>query len=168
VINVGRQDVTVLGYTLWLDRDSMRWKRLRWKVRMLRRFGLAHVRRTLLTLPPSLNFTGEAWLRDEQGSVQFPTVLRAGSTLRMPHIMLDWSSNRNVRPQVAIHLGSGKIVQAEVLSAGAFEPMDIEAGYRIHADFEVDVRSDEQMRDANGASGGPIRVSTHVETSGSA
>ncbi|MCX4481692.1 hypothetical protein OOK44_35555 [Streptomyces cellulosae] len=133
---------------------------------MLRRFGLAHVRRILLTLPPSLSFTGEACLRDEQGSVRFPTVLRAGSTLRMPHIMLDWSSNRNLRPRVAIHLGSGKIVQGEVLSADAFEPMDIEADYRVHADFEVDVRSDEQIREANGTGGGPIRVSTSVRNRG--
>ncbi|MER5473804.1 hypothetical protein ABZX90_09585 [Streptomyces sp. NPDC002935] len=57
-------------------------------------------------------------------------------------------------------------MQAEVLSAEAFEPMDIDAGYRIDADFEVDVRSDEMVHDANGADGGPIRVSTSVRNRG--
>ncbi|MEE1838394.1 hypothetical protein ACIODX_38020 [Streptomyces sp. NPDC088190] len=166
VINVGRQDVTVAGYTVWLDRDGMRGRRLRWKIQMLRRFGLAHVRRSLVTLPPSLSFAGEAWLRDDRGSVQFPTALPAGATLRMPHTMLDWSSNKPCRPRVAVHLGSGKFVQADVLSAEAFEPMDIDASYRIDADFEVDVRSDEMVQDANGAVGGPIRVSTSVRNRG--
>lgn len=87
----------------------MQWKRLKWKVRTLRRFGLAHMRSTLVTFPSSLNFSGEAWLRDAQGSVQFPVVLRVGSALRLSHILLEWRSNKRCQPRVAVHLGSGKI-----------------------------------------------------------
>lgn len=105
-------------------------------------------------------------MRDAQGSVQFPVVLKAGATLRPPHILLEWSSNKRCRPRVAVHLGSGKIVQAEVLSAHAFEPIDLDREYRVHADFEVDVRSEEQVRDADGAGGGPIRVSQSVRNRG--
>ncbi|MFJ9417768.1 hypothetical protein ACIRPT_26915 [Streptomyces sp. NPDC101227] len=86
-IHVGRQDVTVVGYPLWLDRDGMPWKRLKWKIRMLRRFGFTHARQTLVTPPPSVSSGGEAWLRDASGNVQFPMALQAGSTLRMPHMV---------------------------------------------------------------------------------
>ncbi|AOW86911.1 hypothetical protein BC342_10570 [Streptomyces olivaceus] len=164
VINVGRQDVIVVGYTLWLDRDGMWWRRLRWKIRMLFRFGFTHARKTLVTWPPSVSFGGEAWLRDAGGSIQFPKVLQAGSTLRMPHILLNWQSDKRSRPRVAIGLGSGKTVQAEVLVADAFEPIDLDPGYRVYADFEIDTRSDEQARD--GADGGPIRVFTSVRSRG--
>ncbi|MFJ1823398.1 hypothetical protein [Streptomyces sp. NPDC088178] len=167
VTNVGRQDVIVVGYTLWLDRDGMWWKRLRWRIRTLRRFGFRHARRTLktlVTLPPSVSFSGEAWLRDAGGSIQFPKVLQAGSTLRMPHIVLNWLSDKRSRPRLAIRLGSGKTVQAEVLVADAFEPIDLDSGYRVQADFEIDMRSDEQARDEAG--GGPIRVFTSVRSRG--
>lgn len=53
-----------------------------------------------------------------------------------------------------------------MLSAHAFELIDLDTEYRIHADFEVDVRSEEQVRDADGAGGGPIRVSQSVRNRG--
>lgn len=136
-----------------------------WKVRTLRQFGLAHLRSTLMTLPPSLNFTGEVWLRDAQRGVQFPVALRAGVTSRLPHVRLERRSDKPRQPRVAIHLDSGRVVQAEVLSADAFEPMDVDTEYRVHADFEFDVRSDEGVREADG-SDGPTRVSTSVRNRG--
>ncbi|MFF3290892.1 hypothetical protein [Streptomyces sp. NPDC003023] len=46
VVNVGRQDVTVVAYTVWLDVDGMRWRCFKWKVRMLFRVGLSRIRST--------------------------------------------------------------------------------------------------------------------------
>ncbi|WP_157876897.1 MULTISPECIES: hypothetical protein [Streptomyces] len=166
VVNIGRQDVTVHGYTVWLDLDGMLWKRLRWKARMLFKVGLAQVRSTLVTLPPSFNVSGNGWLRDGNGGIQFPVVVRAGSTLRLPSILLGWESDARCRPRVAIHLGSGKLVQAEARPADVFEPLDVTSQFRIVAYMEVDTRSDELAGRPEGSNGGPTRVTTSVRSRG--
>ncbi|MFB7636503.1 hypothetical protein ACFC0M_36945 [Streptomyces sp. NPDC056149] len=166
VVNVGRQDVSLIGYTLWLEPDGMWWKRIKWKVRMLPRYGFAHVRRTLITVPPSMNITGKAWLRDGQDSVQFPLVIRAGTTLRLPNVTLGWASDTEFRPHVAIHLGSGKIVRAEVLATDALEPIDISAEFDVVAHIEIDVRSDAEVVDPDSVLRGPTRITTSVRSRG--
>ncbi len=166
MVNIGRQDVTVHGYTVWLDLDGMLWKRLRWKARMLFKVGLAQVRSTLVTLPPSFNVSGNGWLRDGNGGIQFPVVVRAGSTLRLPSILLGWESDARCRPRVAIHLGSGKLVQAEARPADVFEPLDVTSQFRIVAYMEVDTRSDELAGRPEGSNGGPTRVTTSVRSRG--
>ncbi|MET9835419.1 hypothetical protein ABZ078_40470 [Streptomyces sp. NPDC006385] len=166
VINVGRQDVSLIGYTVWLEPGGMWWKRIKWKVRMLPRYGFAHVRRILITVPPSLNITGKAWLRDDQDSVQFPLVVRAGTTLRIPNVAVGWASDSKFQPRVAIHLGSGKIVQAEVLATDAFEPIDITTEYDVVAHMEIDVRSDAQVLGPDSFPGRPTRITTSVRSRG--
>lgn len=165
-VNIGRQDVNVVGYTVWLDVDRMRWKRLRWKTRMLFKIGWSRVRSTLITLPPSFNISGNGWLRDGHGSVQFPVVVRPGATLRLPSIVLGWESDTRCRPKVAIHLGSGKIVQAEVVMADAFEPLDVRSRFRIQAYMEVDTRSDDLAGGPEGSSTAPTRVTASVRSRG--
>jgi hypothetical protein len=166
VVNVGRQDVSLVGYTLWLEPRGMRWKRLRWKARMLPRYGLAHVRRILLTAPPSLNISGKAWLRDDHDSVQFPLVVQAGTTLRLPNITLGWASDAKFQPRVGLHLGSGKIVQAEVLAADAFDPLDIGTEYDVVAHMDLDLRSDTQVLGPDSVPGTPTRITTSVRSHG--
>ncbi|MDJ0340446.1 hypothetical protein QMK19_00005 [Streptomyces sp. H10-C2] len=166
VVNVGRQDVSLIGYTVWLEPSGMRWKRIKWKARMLPRYGFAHVRRLLITVPPSLNITGKAWLRDDQDSVQFPLVIRAGTTLRLPNVTLGWVSDAKFQPRVGIHVGSGRIVQAEVLAADAFEPIDISTEYDVVAHMEIDVRSDAQLVGPDSAPGRPTRITTSVRSRG--
>ncbi|MEN8649440.1 hypothetical protein ABCR94_01985 [Streptomyces sp. 21So2-11] len=144
----------------------MRWKRLRWKSRMLFKIGLARVRSTLVTLQPSFNVSGNGWLRDVHGGIQFAVVVRAGTTLRLPSILLGWESDTRCRPRVAIHLGSGKLVQASALPADVFEPLDINSQFRIEAYMEVDTRSDELAGRPEGSNGGPTRVTTSVRSRG--
>lgn len=69
-------------------------------------------------------------------------------------------------PRVAIHMGSGKIVQREATAADVFEPLDIDTAYRIHAYMDVDVRSDEEVWSPDGGSEGPIRVTASVRSRG--
>ncbi|MGW3690556.1 hypothetical protein [Streptomyces sp. NPDC005125] len=68
------------------------------------------------------------------------------------------------RPKVAIHLGSGKLVQAKVVTADVFEPLDVSSQFRIQAYMELDTRSDDLAGGPEGSSTAPTRVTTSVRS----
>lgn len=70
------------------------------------------------------------------------------------------------RPRVGLHLGSGEIVQADVLAADAFDPLDIGTPYDVVAHMELDLRSDSQVLDPDRVPGTPTRMTASVRSHG--
>jgi hypothetical protein len=79
---------------------------------------------------------------------------------------MGWASDAKFQPRVGLHLGSGKIVQAEVLAADAFDPLDIGTEYDIVAHMELDLRSDTQVLGPDSVPGAPTRITTSVRSHG--
>jgi hypothetical protein len=65
VVNVGRLDVSIIGYSVWPDVAGHRLQKLRWRVRMVRKAGPAHARRLLVVFSPSVRFSAPTVFEDE-------------------------------------------------------------------------------------------------------
>lgn len=125
VVNVGRLDVSIVGYSVWLDIPGYRLRKLRWRLGMIRRAGFARARRTLIFARPSVHFHAPVDFSDGVRSIELPTVLRAGTMLTFPEVRVEWPRQDRRKLRVAIHLGSGGIVSAYPLSPESFQPIAI-------------------------------------------
>jgi hypothetical protein len=126
VVNVGRLDVSIIGYSVWPDVPGYRLRKLRWRVKMVRKAGVAHARRSLVVFSPSVHFSAPTVFEDDERSVELPAVLKAGSMLALPEVGIGWPEGARRRLCVAIHLGSGRIVRAGVLAVDAIRPLEVE------------------------------------------
>ncbi|MFF8505652.1 hypothetical protein ACF07L_34095 [Streptomyces anulatus] len=79
---------------------------------------------------------------------------------------MGWASDTKFRPRAAIHLGSGKIVQAEVLAGDAFAPIDIRTKHGVVAHMQIGLHSDAQVLTPDGDLCAPTRIATSVRSRG--
>jgi hypothetical protein len=125
VVNVGRLDVSIVGYSAWPDLPGYRLRKLRWRLGMARRAGLARARRTLICSSPSVHVHAPVEFGDGVRSIELPVVLKAGAMLALPGVEIEWSAEGRRKLRVAIHLGSGRIVQAYSLAPDSFQPIEV-------------------------------------------
>jgi hypothetical protein len=126
VLNVGRLDVSIIGYSVWPDVPGYRLRKLRWRVTVVRKAGLAHARRSLVVFSPSVHFSAPIRFEDDERSVELPVVLKAGTMLALPEVGIGWPEGAKRKLCAAIHLGAGRIVRARVLAVEAIRPLEIE------------------------------------------
>ncbi|MEV8204231.1 hypothetical protein AB0P40_02115 [Streptomyces sp. NPDC079189] len=153
VLNVGRLDVSLVGFTIWLDVRGHRWRKLRRIVRLRRQVGFVHSRRSLFVLEPSVTLFGGPYVAfgDDDMSVELPCILKAGSMLRLPSakVRLPQAGSREVH--VAVHLGANRVVKARAVTADSFRltPFELPADHYEGASIEVaNVRTRREEPDA--------------------
>ncbi len=133
ISNVGRLDITVVGYGIWEDVPGYLLRRAIWRVQLMARLGRHVAVRTLLTFPPSLWIAESAGPMNESGdSLEFPVIIRAGGILKLPEMQFqthfdDEREQKRRRTTVAIQLGSGRHVTARVIDFGTLKPPELPA-----------------------------------------
>lgn len=124
VLNTGRLDVSIVGYTAWVEATGRPLQRLRKRISIVRKVGFAHARNAFFIFsssPVSIHVGHASELADGDLKIKLPYVLKAGAMVEIPSVGLGWEENAKLRPRVAIHLGSGSIVRAWVIPVDAFD-----------------------------------------------
>lgn len=123
VTNVGRQDVTIVGYSVWLDLSEGRLKRMVRQFRDSRRSRLDRTGRHLMNVRPSVHIRIFGTYSDDGGVVvSLPAVLKAGSVLTFPRVGFHVEHYLSRQCKVAVVLASGRIIRASVLSRDDIMP----------------------------------------------
>jgi hypothetical protein len=131
VVNVGRLDVSIIGYSVWCELPGYRLQKLRWRLRLACRAGLARSRRTLIFSSPSVHFHAPVEFSDDVSSMVLPAILGAGNMQSLPMVNLEWPKRELSSVRVAVHLGSGQIVQGRSIPSDYFRPIELKG----HGDF---------------------------------
>ncbi|MFH8336308.1 hypothetical protein [Streptomyces sp. AM6-12] len=126
VSNVGRLDVTIVGYSVWRDIPGHRLKRAVWKLRAVRRLGWKRARRIQVLFNPAVHFGAPVQVGSEAERIDLPLVLKAGSMVSLPLIGMEVPNRIGRQLRVSLHLGTGRIIRADVHDADALEPLRID------------------------------------------
>ncbi|MEV5516270.1 hypothetical protein AB0L50_25720 [Streptomyces flaveolus] len=70
--NVGRLDVTIVGYSVWRDIPGHRLKRAVWKLRAVRRVGWKRARRIQVLFNPAVHFAAPVQVGSETERIELP------------------------------------------------------------------------------------------------
>ncbi|MER5853787.1 hypothetical protein ABT126_44740 [Streptomyces sp. NPDC002012] len=123
--NVGRLDVTIVGYSVWRDIPGHRLKRALWRLRAIQRVGWKRARRTQMLFNPSVHFAAPVQVGNEAERIELPLVLKAGSMVSLPLIGLEVPNRIGRQLRVSLHLGTGRIIRADVHDTDTLEPLRI-------------------------------------------
>lgn len=126
VSNVGRLDVTIIGYSIWRDIPGHRLRRALWRLRAVQKVGWKRARRTELIFNPAVNFSAPVRFENDGQSVELPFVLKAGAMLSLPLMGMEVPNRIGRQLRVSLHLGTGRIIRADVQDADALEPLRID------------------------------------------
>ncbi|MFJ2770769.1 hypothetical protein [Streptomyces sp. NPDC087300] len=114
-INVGRLDVAIRGYCVWIEPRGMYVRKALWRLRTIRRLGLLRSRRTMsFPLPVVLFFAKNQSFAD----VGFPVIVKSGNMHVLPSVELGWPHEEKVRLRIAVHLTTGRIIRGKVADTG--------------------------------------------------
>ncbi|MFB8031746.1 hypothetical protein ACFC5Z_02065 [Streptomyces sp. NPDC056004] len=126
VSNVGRLDVTIVGYSVWRDIPGHRLKRALWRLRAMRRLGWRRARRTQMLFNPSVHFGAPVEFGSDTQRIELPFVLKAGSMVSLPLMGLEMPNRIGRQLRVSLHLGTDRVIRADVHDADALEPLRID------------------------------------------
>ncbi|MGW2050832.1 hypothetical protein ACWCPF_37515 [Streptomyces sp. NPDC001858] len=126
VSNVGRLDVTIVGYSIWRDIPGHRFRRALWRLRAVQRVGWKRARRTEMIFNPSVAFHAPVQFEVDGASVELPFVLKAGAMLSLPLMGMEVPNRIGQQLRVSLYLGTGRIIRADVQEADALEPLRID------------------------------------------
>jgi hypothetical protein len=126
VSNVGRLDVTIVGYSIWRDIPGHRLRRALWRLRAVQRVGWKRARRTELIFNPAVTFSAPVRFETDGQSVELPFVLKAGAMLSLPLMGMEVPNRIGRQLRVSLHLGTGRIIRSDVQEADALEPLRID------------------------------------------
>ncbi|AQW46679.1 hypothetical protein ACIQPP_08445 [Streptomyces violaceusniger] len=126
VSNVGRLDVTIVGYSIWRDIPGHRLKQALWRLRAIGRLGWRKARRTQMLFHPSVHFGAPVQIGSDAECIELPFVLKAGSMVSLPSMGLEVPDRIARQLRVSVHLGAGGIIRADVLDDDVLEPLRID------------------------------------------